>query len=73
MNFKPAIEKKYFKSTREMYDGGYALMEYSILSDSIHWRFRDEKFKVSIVIPCVRNDEPSILLAKIEDVRAAAL
>ncbi len=61
-----------FKTTEEMFAAGYAIPIYSILSDSHTWKFRDETFK-TFSCPTVRNSEPDIPLARIEDVRERAI
>ena len=61
-----------FKTSQEMFDAGYAMMEFNIMSDCYNWRFRDETFK-TFSIPYVMNKEPNIRLARIEDVRAGIL
>ena len=61
-----------FKTSQEMFEAGYALMTFNIMSDCQNWRFKDENFK-TLNIPTVQNSEPNIKLARIEDVRANAL
>lgn len=61
-----------FKTSKEMFDAGYAMQTFSIMSDCLNWKFREESFK-TFSVSFVMNKEPNIKLAKIEDVRAVAL
>jgi len=60
----------HFRTSAEMFDAGYALPVFSIMRDSLSWKYREEEFRTFPSCPTVQNHEPNLRLARIEDVKA---
>lgn len=65
----------FYRTFGEMYDAGYAVMEYSITNDRRHWRYREESFTTEGTPQFVvhGNNQPDIKLAAITDIRKHAI
>ena len=61
-----------FSSAAEIFEAGYAMQDFNIMSSVFCWRFRDERYK-TLTIPHVKNRAPNVLLARIQDVRNGSL
>lgn len=61
-----------FKTSQEMFDAGYAIPTYSIMTNCRMWQYRGEIYK-TFSVQTVRNTEPDFDMARIEDVRASAI
>ena len=57
----------------DIYDAGYAIMLYDILSEWQTFRFREEEFRLHNKNVFWTTDRFGIATAKIEDVRRAAV
>ena len=64
-----------FASSQEIFDAGYALMVYGIDPAKLNWQYRNEFYQTPRLPSglIVQNQNPAIVLARIDDVRARAI